>query len=117
MLRRLVVPAVIVGVLASWCGGRPTMYRWGIYDDILYLAYVKPEKADLETRIVQLSEDVQRTEDEGKRVPPGVYAHLGYLYVLQGNTAAAADAFATERQRFPESSTFVDGLLKQLQSE
>ena len=117
MLRQIVVPAVFVGMLVSGCGGTPTMYRWGIYEGIVYRTYVEPEKADLETRIVQLSEDVQRTEDEGKRVPPGVYAHLGYLYVLQGDGEAAAEAFATERRRFPESSTFIDGLLKQLQSE
>jgi hypothetical protein len=50
-------------------------------------------------------------------VPPGVHAHLGYMYYLSGNAEAAFDEFATERALFPESATFVDGVFERLREE
>jgi hypothetical protein len=50
-------------------------------------------------------------------VPPGVHAHLGYMYYLQGNTGAAYQEFMTERELFPESATFVNGIQQRLRKE
>jgi hypothetical protein len=96
---------------------QPTIYRWGVYEDIIYDMYAKPGSADPGTQVAKLSEDITRTQLEGKRVPPGVHVHLGYMYYLQGNTGAANQEFATERALFPESASFVNGIQQRLRKE
>ena len=112
--RTILAAATIAAVLSSSCAQKPLIYRWGVYEDLVYEMYAKPGKADPGTQVAKLSEDVARTEAEGKRVPPGVHAHLGYMYYLQGSTDAAYQEFVTERELFPESATFVDGILRRL---
>lgn len=76
--------------------------------------YVRPGKADPTTQIARLEADVERTEAGGRRVPPGVHAHLGYLYYGQGQIDAAYAEFVTEKTLFPESSVFIDGILARM---
>jgi hypothetical protein len=119
MLRRLGLGAfvAIAAGLAAGCAEKPQIYRWGIYEELIYDMYAKPGTADPDTQVVRLSEDISRTESEGKRVPPGVHAHLGYMYYLSGNADAALDEFATERALFPESTIFIDGVFERLRGE
>jgi hypothetical protein len=104
-------------LLGAGCAGKPELYRWGVYEDLVYAMYATPGKADPVTQVARLSEDVARTEAEGKRVPPGVHAHLGYMYFLAGNSGAAYEEFVTEREKFPESAIFIDGMLQRLRKE
>lgn len=106
--------AAMAVVLASGCAQQPLIYRWGVYEELVYEMYAKPGKADPGTQVARLAEDIARTQAEGKRVPPGVHAHLGYMYYLQGNSDAAYAEFVAERELFPESTTFVDGILRRL---
>jgi hypothetical protein len=107
---------IVAGLVAAGCAEPPpTIYGWGVYEDLVYQMYAEPGAADPNTQIVRLSEDITRIEGEGKRVPPGVHAHLGYMYYLSGNTDAAFAELATERELFPESATFIDGIFARLQ--
>lgn len=112
--RAILAGAAMAAALACGCAQQPLIYRWGVYEELVYEMYAKPGKADPGTQVARLSEDIARTQAEGKRVPPGVHAHLGYMYYLQGNSDAAYQEFATERELFPESATFVDGILRRL---
>lgn len=96
---------------------KPPLYRWGEYEQLVYEMYAEPGKAEPDTQVAKLSEDVGRTQAEGHRVPPGVYAHLGYMYYVQGNQGAAMSAFATEKALFPESTVFVDAILQRLKGK
>jgi hypothetical protein len=109
--------ALVAAGLAAGCAEKPQIYRWGIYEELVYEMYAKPGAADPDTQVVRLSEDIARTQSEGKRVPPGVHAHLGYMYYLSGNAEAALDEFATERALFPESASFIDGIFARLRRE
>jgi hypothetical protein len=110
--------ALVATALVAGCAEKPPqIYRWGIYEELVYEMYAKPDAADPDTQVVRLSEDITRTQSEGKRVPPGVHAHLGYMYYLSGNTDAALDEFATERALFPESAIFIDGIFARLRRE
>jgi hypothetical protein len=105
-------------LLISGCGTtKPPLYRWGEYEQLLYQMYSEPGKAEPGTQVAKLSEDIGRTQAEGKRVPPGVHAHLGYMHYMQGNHGAAMSAFATEKALFPESAVFVDGIIKRLKGK
>jgi hypothetical protein len=110
--------AVALALLTSACGAQSSaLYRWGDYEGVLYDMYVQPGKADPTAQISRLTEDVTRTQAAGQRVPPGVHAHLGYLYYGQGQLDAAYEQFATEKALFPESGHFVDGILARMKKQ
>jgi hypothetical protein len=110
--------AVILAALVSSCSASSTtLYRWGDYEDLVYDMYVRPGKADPGTQIERLSADIARTEAAGQKVPPGVHAHLGYLYYGQGQLDSAAAEFTEEKILFPESAAFVDGILTRMANQ
>src|SRR3972149_7373110 len=99
--------AFLLGALTALSACAPkTFYHWGNYEDIVYAGYVSPGKIDSDTQIAKLSENIEQARAQGKPVPPGVHAHLGYLYFLQGNPSAAQQEFETEKSLFPESAVF-----------
>lgn len=117
MLPSPIAAGMLIALLlfVAGCTQKPQIYRWGIYQNLIYQMYMEPGTADPGTQAAKLSEDIRRTEAEGKRVPPGVHAHLGYVYYSLGNTGLAAEQFAAERTLFPESSTFIDEILHRLE--
>jgi hypothetical protein len=105
----------LVAALASACGATSgPLYRWGSYEGLIYDMYVRPGKADPATQIAKLQADVERTTAGGQHVPPGVHAHLGFLYYSQGQTDRASEHFVTEKTLFPESTVFIDGILARM---
>ncbi|HYC00555.1 MAG TPA: DUF4810 domain-containing protein [Candidatus Limnocylindrales bacterium] len=104
---------LLAGAATSACQPQ-AMYRWGGYEDVLYRSLARPDGSDTATHCAKLAADVQRTLAEGKRVPPGVHAHLGYLYYLEGSVDEARRQFDAERTAYPESAVFVDGLMARL---
>jgi len=91
------------------------MYHWGSYEDLIYRMYVQPGKATPQIQIAQLTEDIERAAAGGQQVPPGVHAHLGYLYSMQGDPDAARRELEVEKALYPEAATFVDGLLARME--
>ncbi len=88
------------------------MYAWGDYQDSLYEMWVDAEDFELGDHILELEEQVAETEADA--VPPGVRAHLGYLYFRAGDGDAGARMLSAEKAAFPESAVFVDGLLARM---
>jgi hypothetical protein len=111
---RVTAAAFALVLTGAGCAAAPQpLYRWGVYEDVVYETYAETG-ADPGTQIAMLTEDIVRTQAEGKRVPPGVHAHLGFLYAAQGQPDLAAQQFAIEKDLFPESSVFIDGLLARM---
>jgi hypothetical protein len=102
---------VIASMIIIGCAAPESLYYWGDYEELIYQMYIKPGLADTGTQILKLKEDINKASAVGKFVPPGLHAHLGYMYFLQGDTSDAILELATEKKLFPESSRFVDGLL------
>ena len=101
-------------VVLSGCATSKPMYYWGEYEDLVYSMYVEPGEADPGTQVIKLTEDIQKAHDSGLNVPPGVHAHLGYMQYLQGNTSLGLHEFEVEKELYPESAIFIDGLLERL---
>jgi hypothetical protein len=114
--RALILLAAVSFFTASavGCVSQPSLYRWGVYEDMLYQSYKNPGESDPITDAARLAEDVERTAAEGLAVPPGVHAHLGYLYATQGDLGLARAHFDRELELYPESKTFIDGLLNRM---
>ena len=107
--------AIVMALLMilSGCAGK-TIYQWGEYEDLLYNRYMKPGDVPINQEIEQLTEQLDKTEAQGELVPPGLHAHLGYLYFITGNSGNALNHLRYEKQKFPESAHFIDGLIKRM---
>ena len=94
-------------VIFCGCGGgtRNQIYYWdGSYTDSTY-QYLKQE-GDVGEQIEALEKSIQKAYEKGLKVPPGLYSHLGLLYLSAGNGARARENFEKEAQAFPESKPF-----------
>ncbi|QVM84148.1 MULTISPECIES: DUF4810 domain-containing protein [Novosphingobium] len=107
------VPIVGAAFLLVGCAGQKTMYEWGSYQPAL-VNYAK--NADKTAFEKELRETIAKAEKKD-RVPPGVYADLGYLLMEQGKGAEAATYFVKERERFPESGVFMTKLIAGAESQ
>lgn len=101
---------LVLGLAGASCRA-PDLYEWGEYDAAVQ-AFVDPsEGVDLPSEIDRLSHQIARTHDRGRRVPPGLHAHLGYLYFLAGDLEACERHLREEERLFPESHVFIEGML------
>jgi len=106
--------AALLALLLSGCVTRlQPLYYWGNFQDQQY-AYFKGDKGP-EDGIQNLERVKEEARSRGRPVPPGFQAHLGMLYGLTGRTDLFEQNLLAERQQFPESSVYVDFLLKKKQ--
>ena len=111
-VKNTLVLAVVSLSLTGCAINTPTLYHWGEYENLIYSMYIEPGSADPTMQVEKLTTDIQRAADRGKNVAPGVYAHLGFMYALLGNVELSKAAFDEEKALFPESSVFIDGMMK-----
>ena len=84
-----------------------SLYYWdGTYNNALY-TYLN-EGGDVNEQISHLEILVQTSIQKGYKVAPGLYAHLGLLYLNNGNLGVANVNFDKEVQNFPESREFIN---------
>lgn len=106
----------LAALMLSACVSRPQpLYYWGDYQSQQY-AYFKGERGPEEAiqRLEKLREEAMA---QGKALPPGMQAHLGMLYALTGRSDLFEKNLRAESQQFPESSIYVDFLLKKKQKQ
>ncbi|ERJ18447.1 Putative lipoprotein [Salinisphaera shabanensis E1L3A] len=109
------VSALLAATLLAGCVTQPEpLYRWGEYENLIYTMYMQPGAAEPGLQVQKLRADIERSEAEGKRVPPGVHAQLGYMQYMQGNEADAVEEFAVERRLYPESSDFMTTFIERI---
>lgn len=113
----LVVLGAAVGVAGCASESPHINYHWGHYEDLLYRMYSEPGAADPLEQIQMLSEDVERAAAQGQLVPPGIHAHLGYMYLLNGEPDRALEQFDLEKTEYPESTVFIDGMVNRMKSQ
>jgi hypothetical protein len=101
---------MLIAVFLAGCASAPEpLYYWGHYQGELY-GHLKGETGP-EEQIQVLEEDAQRAAAEGLALPPGFRAHLGMLYGETGRSDKMVSYLELEKERFPESSEYVDFLL------
>lgn len=88
------------------------LYRWGNFPEQSYLMYSNPAKSTPSSQVTILEADVQKAQAKGQAIPPGLYAHLGLMYLDLNNPQKARQYFELERQTYPESSTLMERFLK-----
>jgi hypothetical protein len=119
-IRRAPAIATALALLALFafggCASRESIYRWDHYPESVFEVCRGAGTLDLQKDIQLLAQAVDRARTEGRRVAPGIHAHLGYLYFVSGNRGAAVANFNAEKELYPESTTFIDGLLSRMKS-
>jgi hypothetical protein len=112
--QRWLLPACACALLFTGCAQqRQPLYHWGDFQTVQY-GYFKGDKGP-EAGIVALEKVREEAKASGRNVPPGLQAHLGMLYGLSGRTDLFEQNLLAEKQSFPESSVYLDFLLKKNQ--
>ena len=88
------------------------IYYWGEYEQLIHDMYINPGQADAVMQVEKLTADIQKAESTGKQVPPGLYAHLAFMYAEQGKSEQAEAALLEEQKLYPESRIFIQGLIE-----
>jgi hypothetical protein len=91
----------------------PSRYTWGDYDGSLYAYYKNPAKST--AYMEALSKIVSEAGASQKTIAPGLYAEYGYMLLQQKKTDEAIVYFNKEKQTWPESGYFMDGMIKSAQ--
>src|SRR5437867_6011972 len=94
----------------------PPLYRWGKYEDSLYLRYAS---GDTDRARAMIEETVAHAQQDPVHVPPGLYADYGFLLFQRGEQERAVEYFEKEARAFPESAPLMNKLtekIRQLQT-
>lgn len=94
--------------LLAACATTPSRFEWGGYEGALYTYAKKPDRRADYQKALETAVARGRTSD---RVAPGLLAELGYIYLEDGDIEHAVPLFEEEMQRFPESRTFLSGVV------
>ncbi|MFH2046557.1 MAG: DUF4810 domain-containing protein [Pseudomonadota bacterium] len=105
---------LVIAFFIAGCAGHSTLYEWGYYEDSLFDMYINPGKTSLSDEINRFEEQIEETTASDRFVPPGLHAHLAYLYFSEGDYATGMIHLQTEKKKFPESSHFVDGMINRM---
>jgi hypothetical protein len=108
----IITAAVFSLILLSGCASQPkTLYYWGDYQNNVYEYLNEPGGGDTAKQIESLEAGVQKATSLNMALPPGYHAQLGLLYFSQGDIDRAIEQLTLEKTKYPESTTFIDGLL------
>ncbi len=100
-------------VFLSACA-TPPKYYWGQYETLIFSSYLKPGEISVPEAITILETDIEKAAANGKPVPPGLHAHLAVLLISNGDDGKAMHHFKMEKELFPESSHFIDGMIQRM---
>ena len=107
---RLALIVLAAGTLAA-CAQPKSMYSWNAYQPQVY-DYFKNEGGDYAAQAAALEKNVEQARSRDQALPPGFRAHLGMLYLKLGQGDKAVEHLQGEKLAFPESTAFMDFLLR-----
>ncbi len=108
--------ALLGTTIMTGCASKAGLYQWGSYEEQVYAMYSDTGKVPIEEQVINLEKDYQVARSTNQPVPPGYHAHLGYLYFQLGKTDQALQSFVTEKTLFPESTVYMNRLIKRIKS-
>ena len=111
-VKRIGLVLLIISGTGCATANHKQLYYWGEYQNLLYDMYVTPGKADPLQQIDKLNQIIEKNAARGLRTPPGIYAHLGYMYAATGEQGLSISAFNREIDLYPESKHLIQGMLK-----
>lgn len=113
-LLRGVLASLTLALLTS-CASTPTLYSWGNYEATSYAVSKTPSEKHIQQLIKTYEELINSPKGTRKLPPPGICAEYGYLLIKQGEQERGRKLLEQEIALYPESTAFIQSLLKRLQ--
>lgn len=111
-MKKFVVMLFVAGLFAGGCAPqKPQMYCWENYSHTLYDYTKNPSDESYAKHKECLLKIIDSSAKNELRVPPGVYAELGYDLLKEGKTEEGKKYLLLEKETYPESALFMDKLL------
>lgn len=111
-LQRIVLYAALLTLFG--CAEAPKqLYMWETFPQLQYNALLR-EGASPEEQILAMESHAEKARGAGAELPPGFRAHLGLLHLAKGDASTARQMWQAEKLAFPESTPYMDQLLKRL---
>jgi hypothetical protein len=105
--------ALSVALLSGCVQAPKPLYLWESFPRQQYDALIR-EGFSPQEQIDSMESHAQKARGTATALPPGFRAHLGMLHLAVGNPDAARQAFEGEKAAFPESTPYMDSLLKRM---
>lgn len=106
--------ACLVSIALAACAHAPKpLYGWNEFPRFQYDT-LRKEGSSASEQITRMVAEMSVAEGKGIQLPPGFRAHLGLLYLNQGDPRSAAQMWQAESRAFPESAPYMDQLIKRL---
>jgi hypothetical protein len=103
-----------VALLAGCAHKAPApLYMWEAFPKMQYDTLLRPGVTPLE-QMGAMEAQAEKARAAGAALPPGFRAHLGMLKLSGGDVDQARQLWQAEKAAFPESTPYMDQLLKRL---
>ena len=103
-------PVALLVTISTGCVAAPKMYHWGNYSQTLYVSKKTSTEENFLKHQQNLETIIEESQKRDLRVPPGVYAELGYIYFRQNRNTEAVKYFQLEETLYPESQILMQRL-------
>ncbi|HIE82924.1 MAG TPA: DUF4810 domain-containing protein, partial [Dehalococcoidia bacterium] len=87
------------------------------YAPILYNYTKLPSDETLAAHRESLEDIIAKSNEKNLRVPPGVYAELGYIEQKRGDQDASTAYYESEMKLYPEATPFLERLVSGMKKE
>jgi hypothetical protein len=111
MKKNILLTTALAVVVLSGCQTTKPLYHYGSYQSNVY-DHFKAQDSTVNQQIDDLEKTLATSNKHKLNVAPGIYAHLGYLYLQVGQADTGLNYLAKEKALYPESAQYVDFLLK-----
>ncbi len=92
----------------------PPLYLWEDFPRQQYQTLLRTDSGPDAAQVAALQAQAEKARATGTALPPGFRAHLGMLHLRAGNADEARQLWQAEKLAFPESTPYMDQLLKRL---
>lgn len=113
---RLIIVFFLATVVVYGCGPN-RMYNYGSYSNTLYDYRKDSTNENLLNHIKEMENIVVSSGEDGKRVPPGLFGEMGYMYLKNNDKNKAVEYFNREKALYPESVILMDRMIKTIANE
>jgi len=111
---RSLLVGTFIALLAGCAHKAPApLYMWEAFPKMQYDTLLRPGMAPLE-QVGAMEAQAEKARAAGASLPPGFRAHLGMLKLAAGDADPARQLWLAGKAAFPESTPYMDQLLKRL---
>ncbi|MFT5704995.1 MAG: hypothetical protein ACI8SK_000949 [Shewanella sp.] len=86
-------------------------YYWGNYSETYYEYIKAPSEQSVTNHLNELNSIIDKSNKKGLKVPPGIYAEIGYITAKRGDSDNSIAYYRQEAELYPESVSFIERLI------